>query len=56
MLEGAGDGGDLSALNPNFVISEQEALAFQYLEIWRYSAGWCVGYLLSCRVCLCRYR
>lgn len=39
MLEGAGDGGDLSGLNLNFVISKQEVLTFQYLEIWRYSPG-----------------
>lgn len=39
MLEGAGDGGNLSGLSLNFVISKQEVLMFQYLEIWRYGPG-----------------
>lgn len=39
MSEGAAYGEDLSALNLNLVISEQEALVFKYLEICRYRPG-----------------
>lgn len=39
MSEGAAYEEDLSALNLNLVISEQEALVFKYLEIWRYRPG-----------------